>query len=49
MSLSYPVFRDLDVCNAQERQKTDPGEAEGLPSACVDFLKECHFSDFAKI
>lgn len=35
----YPVFRDLsDVHNAQERQKTDPGEAERLPNACVDFI-----------
>lgn len=50
LSLSYPVFRDLDdVHDAQERQKTDPGKAEGLRHACIHLLEECYFSDFAKI
>lgn len=50
ISLSYPVFRDLDdVHGTQERQKTDPHEAKRLPAARVVFIRECHFSDLAKI
>lgn len=45
----YPLFRDPDIHDAQERQNTAPSKAEGLPDPCVDFSKECHFSDFAKI
>lgn len=44
------MFRDLeDVQDAQEWQKSDPGRAEVLPNACVDFFEECHFSDLAKM
>lgn len=35
--------------NAQERQNIAPVKAEGLPDPCIDFSKECHFSDFIKI
>lgn len=49
IAVSYPLFRDLDVHNAQERQNSAPGRAEGLPNPCVDFSKECHFSDFLEI
>lgn len=47
ITVCYPLFSDLDVHNAQEKQDIVPGKAEGLPSPCVDFNKECHFSDFA--
>lgn len=44
-----PLFRHLDVHNAQERQNIAPDKAEGLPNPCVDLSKECRFSNFAKI
>lgn len=49
ITVSYPLFRDVDVRNAQERQNIAPGKAEGLPNPCVGFSKECHFLDFARI